>query len=471
MLHKIALLTLAPLALYAQAGVTFTYQISGANGVGPLVSGGTIVYPAVATGSASLATIYCANQSPSSYTLSAAVNDPLFAVSPASAQLAAGTSNAVGVTFTPKAAGPAAATISLVLTTAAGGSQGVRFALSAQAVDGVLASVATASDGNQVLLADGGTIAFPATAPSSLSSATFTISHRTTANISIDALLLSGTAFRFSGLPLMPVALAPGSQMSVGIAFSPGQPGSFSGTLTYSVSGVAHRILLAGLAATASLEFEISTGTAQAIQPGDTIPFPSVAVGTPTVLGVRVRNTGTAPAQISTLNASPSSFQFQNAPALPLSIAAGGSATLGLAFVPQIPGNTSGALRIGDASFVLSGVGLGSKISCMVAAPGQAPTACDGTTITLPSTAIGDRLQFTVQIANTGNQPGTIQNFAIGGSGFFLCAGALLFGTLAPGDSILVNASFAPPVLGITGGFLQINGLTTDRKSTRLNSS
>ena len=462
MLHKIALLTLAPLALFAQEGVTFTYQISGAAGAGPLVSGGTIVYPVVAAGSASLATLYCSNQSPSSYTMSAAVNNPLFAVSPASAQLAPGDSNPVGVTFTPKAAGSAAATMSLILTTASGGSQVVRFTLSAQAVDGVLASVALASDGNQVLVPDGGTIAFPSTAPISPSSATFTISNRTAASVSIDALLLSGTAFRFSGLPLMPVALASGSQMSVGIAFSPGQPGSFSGTLTYSVSGVSHRILLSGLAATASLAFEIAAGATQAIQPGDTIPFPSAAVGTPTVLSVRVRNTGTAPAQISTLNASPSSFQLQNAPALPLGIAVGGSATLGLAFVPQTSGNTSGVLRIGDASFVLSGVGLGPKFSCTVAAPGQTPSACDGSTITLPSTSIGDRLGFTVQIANTGNQPGTVQNFAVGGSGFSAAAAPSLPASLAPGDSIVVNVSFAPAVLGITGGFLQINGQTSN---------
>src|ERR1039457_5817942 len=175
---------------------------------------------------------------------------------------------------------------------------------------------------------------------------TFTISNRTAATVSMDALLLSGTAFRFSGLPLMPVSLAAGSQMSVGIGFSPDQPGNFGGTLTYSVSGVSHRILLSGLAAAASLAFEIAAETAQPIQPGDTIAFPSVALGTPTVLSLRVRNTGTAPALISTLSASPSSFQLQSAPAMPLSIAVGGSATLGLAFVPQTSGNTSGALRI-----------------------------------------------------------------------------------------------------------------------------
>ena len=460
MLHKTALLTLAPLALFAQAGVTFTYQISGAAGPGPLLPSGTIVYPVVAAGSASMATIYCSNQSPSSYALSASVSNPLFAVSPASAQLAAGASNAVAVTFTPKAAGSAAATVSLIFTAPSGASQVVRFALSAQAVDGVLASVALAADGNQALVPDGGTIAFPATLPGSQSSATFTISNRTAATVSMDALLLSGTAFRFSGLPLMPVSLAAGSQMSVGIGFSPDQPGNFGGTLTYSVSGVSHRILLSGLAAAASLAFEIAAETAQPIQPGDTIAFPSVALGTPTVLSLRVRNTGTAPALISTLSASPSSFQLQSAPALPLSIAVGGSATLGLAFVPQTSGNTSGALRIGGASFVLSGVGLGPQFACTVAALGQTLSACDGSQITLPSTSIGDQFPFTVSIANTGNQPGTIQNFAVGGAGFSAPAPALP-ATLPPGGAIQLNALFAPAVLGITGGFLQVNGLTS----------
>jgi hypothetical protein len=462
MLHKIALLTLAPVALFAQTGVTFTYQASGAASVSPLVPGGTIVYPVAAAGSAMLATIYCSNQSQSSYSLSASVSSPLFAVSPASAQLAGGASTAVAVTFSPKAAGPASATMSLILSTAAGASQVVRFTLSAQAVDGVLASVAMASDGNQVLVPDGGTIAFPATAPGSLASATFTITNRTAASISIDALLLSGTAFRFSGLPLLPAALAAGSQMSVGISFSPGQPGNFTGTLTYSVAGVSHGILLSGLGAAASLAFQIVAGTGQAIQPGDTISFPSVAVGMPAALSVQVTNTGTAPAQIATLTASPAFFQLQNAPALPFGIAVGGTTTLSLAFVPQTAGNAIGTLLIGNASFVLSGAGLGAQFSCTFTARGQTPSSCDGSQITLPSTSIGDQLPFTVQIANTGNQAGAIQNFAVGGSGFSVAVAPSLPATLAPGSSIQVNASFTPTVLGITGGFLQINGQTSN---------
>jgi hypothetical protein len=67
-----------------------------------------------------------------------------------------------------------------------------------------------------------------------------------------------------------------------------------------------------------------------------------------------------------------------------------------------------------------------------------------------------------VQIANTGNQPGAIQNFAVGGSGFSVAVAPSLPATLAPGGSIQVNALFTPTVLGITGGFLQINGQTSN---------
>ena len=248
----LTLITLAPLALVAQAGLTFTYQISGAAGVGTLAPGDTIVYPAIAAGSASQATIYCFNQSSSSYSVSASATNPLFATSSATVQLAPGSSTAVAVTFNPKAAGTATAGLNLILTPAAGTSRVVQFTLSAQALDGVLASVAFASDGNQSLVPDGGTIAFPATAPGSQSNATFTISNRSTASVSIGSLLLSGTAFHLSGLPLMPVALPAGGQISAGITFSPDQPGSLSGNLTYSVSGVTHSILLSGPAAASS---------------------------------------------------------------------------------------------------------------------------------------------------------------------------------------------------------------------------
>jgi hypothetical protein len=462
MLHKIALLTLAPLALFAQAGVTFTYQVSGATAAAPLASGGTIVYPVVAAGSASLVTIYCSNQSQSSYSLSAAVNNPLFTVSPASAQLAAGASSAIGVTFTPQAAGSAGATMSVILTGASGGSQVARFTLSAQAVDGVVASFAFASDGNQTPLPDGGTIPFPATAPGAQASATFTISNRSSASVSIDSLLLSGTAFHLTGLPLMPVAVASGSQISVGIVFSPSQAGSFSGSLTYAVSGASHSVSLSGVAAASSLQFTIAGGTPQTLQPGATIALPSTGVGTPTMLSIQIGNSGTASAVISTLSASPSVFQLQNAPALPLTIPAGASATVGLAFVPQSPGNTTGVLTIGNATFVLSGGGLGAQLSCTVTPRGQAASPCGASTITLPPTSLGDQLPFTVQVTNTGNQPGTVQNFTIGGTGFSVVSAPSLPATLAPGDSIQLNASFAPAVLGITGGYLQINAQTTN---------
>ena len=193
---------------------------------------------------------------------------------------------------------------------------------------------------------------------------------------------------------------------------------------------------------------------------GATISFPSAAVGTPTALTLQVRNTGTAPATISNLVVSPSSFQLQNAPSLPLTIAANGSASLGLAFVPQAPGAITGALQIGGASFTLSGIGLGPQFTCMFTARGQTAPACTGSTISLPPVSLGDQLLFTVQVTNTGNQPGAIQNFAISGPGYSVAAAPSLPATLAAGDSIQVNASFAPTVLGIVGGYLQLNGQT-----------
>jgi len=457
MLHKIAFITLAPLALLAQTGVTFTYQVSGASGIGSLASGGTVVYPAVAVGSASLATIYCSNQSQSTYTLTASAGSALFVVSPSQVQLAPGASAAIGIRFTPNAAGLASATASFILTDSDGNSQVVRFALSAQALDGVLASAVLTPNGNQTPLADGATFAFPPTPPGSASPAIFTISNHTASPVSIDSVLLSGTSFSLSGLPLMPFKLAGGAQMSVGLAFAPNGAASFSGTLSYSISGVLHSISLTGTGAAASLEYAIG---GQAIQPGATISFPAVAVGSPAVLTIQVGNTGTAGAQISTLAASPSEFQLQNPPTLPISLAIGQSASFTVAFVPAAPGAANGLVKVGNMSFVLAGVGLGAQFGCTITAGGQTVSNCGGSTITLPSTSLGSQLPFTVQIANSGNQSGVLQNLAIGGTGFSITAQPTLPVTLAAGDSIQVGASFAPTVLGLTGGYLQINGQT-----------
>lgn len=462
MLHKIAFLALVPVALLAQSGVTFQYQISGQSTAGALVAGGTITYPAVAVGSASMATVYCSNPPAAAYTLQVYSSNPLFAPAPPVTSLASGAQASFGVTFAPKAAGTASATLTLIFTPASGATQVVQFTLTAQALDGILTSVTVAPGSNQTLITDGGTIAFPATAAGAQAAATFTVTNRTENSVSLDALLLSGTAFQLSGVPLLPVSLPAGGQMSVGILFSPDQAGSLSGTLNYSIAGVFHRILLAGPGLAATLAYEIATSPAQSIQPGTTISFPQTAVGATVVLTVRVRNTGNAVAQISGLDASPSSFQLQSAPAFPVGVAAGGSASFDVMFAPQTPGNVSGVLHIGGASFVLAGTGLGPQFSCTVTAGGIVTPAGNGTTITLPGTSLGNQLQFTVQIANTGNQPGTIANFAIGGNGFSATSVPLLPARVAPGESIQLGALFAPTVLGITGGFLQVNGQTTN---------
>lgn len=207
MLHKIALLTLAPFALAAQSGVTFTYQLSGASGVTALTPGATIAYPTIAAGSAAQAAIYCFNQSASALTLSASVNNALFTASTDTTPIASGSSGVVYVTYNPKVDGTTAATLTLTLTAPSGAAQNVQFSLSAQALDGILASVTFASNGSQVLLPDGAAITFAPIAAGVTATALFTITNRTSSPVSVGSILVSGTAFQLFGLPLMPAAL------------------------------------------------------------------------------------------------------------------------------------------------------------------------------------------------------------------------------------------------------------------------
>src|SRR6185437_15397869 len=81
-----------------------------------------------------------------------------------------------------------------------------------------------------------------------------------------------------------------------------------------------------------------------------------------------------------------------------------------------------------------------------------------GSAAALPSTAVGNKTPFVIEIDNIGNQTGTVSSINLVGSGMAQTQSVTLPAAIQPGASLAVNAVFAPTSLGTVNGYFQMQG-------------
>ena len=175
------------------------------------------------------------------------------------------------------------------------------------------------------------------------------------------------------------------------------------------------------------------------------LSFGSVLIGHSSTLSVRASNSGTASLTISAAQASAPEFSL-SAPALPLTVAAGQSATLSLTFTPSAAGDVTGTISItsnasdGAVSLSLSGTG---------AAPGS--LTASPASVAFGSVTVGNSQQESATVTNNSASNVTISQAAIAGAGFTLSRLPLPV-TLSGGQSTQLTVTFAPQsATGVTG--------------------
>jgi len=253
--------------------------------------------------------------------------------------LAAGGSCTVQVTFTPTAAGPDSA----LLTIAASGVE----------------TPATVTLNGAGLAASGLNAApvqltFPATVAGSTSAAqTVTVSN--TSSFAAAQLTLTVTAGFALTQSTCSANLAAGSNCTVGVVFSPATTGALTGSLTVTSSTIANT-------ATVSLSGTGALAAALQVSPSS-LTFSATGVGlASSATTVTVTNSGTANALESLALAVPAGFQLVNN-TCPAALGPGVSCTVGVEFAPVAAGSQTGSLSVTTstlatgASVPLSGMG------------------------------------------------------------------------------------------------------------------
>jgi hypothetical protein len=312
--------------------------------------------------------------------------------------------------------------------------------------------------GNQTAINNGGTLAFPATGLNASATASFIIYNSAAAPGIVNSITVTGSAFKVSGLPLLPANLAAGAEIRFTITFTPTARGTSTGTLVVDLGTTRDTINLTGQAIGAAVTYTSTlNGATAALTPGGTIPFPSTAIGGSVSADIKVTNTGDANASVNTVNVVGTGFHLNNAPALPATLVPGASMVFTVVFNPTVSGPASGTLVIDNATFTLSSVGLGSSLVYSSVVGSTSTVVQNAGTIVFPNTNVGATSTISVLVNNSGNAAATVSGIAVSGTGFALTNVPKLPATINPGASLQINVAFTASSTNSVTGVLQID--------------
>lgn len=209
-------------------------------------------------------------------------------------------------------------------------------------------------------LTPGQTIKLPDTKVGQSQTFTVQVQNTSQAAQTITLAVLSGTGFTFTNPPVLPAQLAPGGTYSFSFTFTPTVPGTATATLRIN----SDLFTFTDVAIGPQLTYTYTVGsTVNTVAPAGTVSFGTVPVGQTTTVQFTVKNTGTAPATVSSIGVSggasnPTSNVFSSViPSLPVTLDPNASLTFSINFTPVTTGQATGTLVIDAAQFTLSGFG------------------------------------------------------------------------------------------------------------------
>ncbi|HEX5481191.1 MAG TPA: choice-of-anchor D domain-containing protein [Terriglobia bacterium] len=178
------------------------------------------------------------------------------------------------------------------------------------------------------------------------------------------------------------------------------------------------------------------------------IAFGRVKAGTASAKTITLNNSGAADVTVSSAGVTGKGFSVQGL-AMPLTLAAGQSASLTVTFAPEAAGDVAGSVSVAStaanspAAVAVSGTG---EVESLSANPSG---------LSFGSVGLGGNSALPVVLSNTGNTSITISQVAATGAGFSVSGPALPL-TLAAGQNTSFSVTFAPTSTGSSTGNLSV---------------
>ena len=269
------------------------------------------------------------------------------------------------------------------------------------------------------------TVGTPASAPFQLTAAQ---------GVTVTALGSTSAEFTTSNVtPPLPATLGPGGTLSGTVTFQPTTTGLRTGALVASAGAGVYALGLSGTGQVSGPHVEASPAS---------VTFEPTALGGVSIHAVAFRNLGDAAFPIGSASFGGAPFSLSGGPAPGFSLAPGQSVTITVTFAPTTGGMAQDSLTLsssaGAAVVPLSGAGV---------APGQLvvnPLELDYGVV-----QIGASQTKSFNLSNSGGQRLTITRSKPPALGVGFSGSPLPEGTsLAPGDSVTVNVTFAPISVG-----------------------
>jgi hypothetical protein len=182
-----------------------------------------------------------------------------------------------------------------------------------------------------------------------------TLTNNGQTSVTVSGMAVSNAEFTTSSLSL-PLVLPAGQSADLSVTFTPTARGTTGGTIQFSsdASNPTLRLELGG----AGTNSEVLTANPTVVS------FGQVAIGTSSTVPVVLTNDHSWKITLSGLQMTGSEFSV-NGPGFPLTLAAGQSLTVNVAFAPQSAGLTGGSLFVSGAylTIPLTGTGTGYSVN------------------------------------------------------------------------------------------------------------
>src|SRR5262249_1275887 len=255
--------------------------------------------------------------------------------------------------------------------------------------------------------------------------------------VTVSQVTTTGTGFSGSGITV-PLTLAAGQSATYSVQFAPASASSATGQISF-VSNASNSPTLVTLGGTGT-----TAPVAQLSASPTSVSLGNVSVGGSGTQAVSVTNTGAASVTISQITTTGPGFSGSGI-SVPLTLAAGQSATYTAQFTPATAGAATGQISfVSNATnsptlVALSGTGTLAQLSV-------SPTS-----VSFGNVSVGSSGTQAVTISNTGNVSVTVSQITATGTGFS-GSGIAVPLTLAAGQSATYTAKFAPTAAGAVPG-------------------
>lgn len=283
-------------------------------------------------------------------------------------------------------------------------------------------------------------------------STTVTVKNTGTATVTISAESIHAYEFSVSGLATPKTILA-GASTTLTVKFSPTSTGLSTGYIAISSN-----------ATNSSVRYSVSgtgvtPGTLAATPSG--VSFGSVPIGTTNTQTVQLKNTGGSALTISSDSLLGTGYSVSGlASSLPLTLQAGQTTGITMAFAPGATGSVTGSLTLKSTAanqslaLALTGTGVSATRTISLSA----------TSLNFGNEIVGGVSSLGVAVTNTGNSSLTVSGIIVSGTGF--SAGSGVAGTtIAAGQTAELNVAFAPKTAGSVSGTVSISSNATNSPS------